>query len=124
MGDTTATIESITATCQGQEDWTGSDTLDFYLTDLDGKQEHLGSMSISTGETKEITIGGVTAHYFDYIKVWENDLDFDDYIASEIVADGQRTQEFGSTPIFNYASYTFTVRFSEWTPWDSEARPR
>jgi hypothetical protein len=120
MGDTTATIESITVTCRAQEDWTGSDQIDLYLTNLHGKQEHLGSVSIGTGETKELSVGGVTAHYFDYIEAWERDIDPNDFIGQAIVADGQRYQEFESKPIFNSASYTFGVRFSEWTPWSSE----
>jgi hypothetical protein len=107
-------IQSITATCTAQEDYTGSDTIDFYVCDLEGKQDFLGTIEISSGETKSVPLNDVTVMYSDHIWVYERDTGLDDPIALTMVDWDNAHFRFTSEADMTSATYTFDVQRSEW----------
>ena len=107
-------IQSVTVTCTTQEDYTGSDTIDLYVCNLEGKSDFLGTLEISSGETKSVPLNDVTVMYSDHIWVYERDTGFDDPIALTIVDADNTHFRFASEAGMTSASYTFDVQRSEW----------
>jgi hypothetical protein len=114
IGADVSAIEQITVTCTKQEDYTGSDDLDFYMDD-----SYLGRMTISTGETRTAVGPGLVIGDTIYtspgstLTVYENDLvDSSDLVLSHTVTDGDldapciRLQDQITS-----ADYTFDICF-------------
>ncbi len=104
-------ITHIRIECRRQEDWTGSDDLDFYVD-----HTYLGRVRIGSGETKDVT--GSTL-LFDHgfvddgqtIKVYEDDFDPDDLILEHRVTASEIQNGLHTNNTSGNCSYTFDFTF-------------
>ncbi|MFL6140877.1 MAG: hypothetical protein ACJ72N_03260 [Labedaea sp.] len=106
-----AYITRITIHCIRQEDWTGSDDLDFYVD-----QTYLGRVTIATGDTRDVD--GSTMlfqHGFvdagQTISVYEDDFDPDDLILSHNVTQDDINNGLHTNNTAGNCSYTFDFTF-------------
>jgi hypothetical protein len=109
-GGAMSAIEKIVVTCKEQEDWTGSDDLDFYMSD-----SYIGRLTIQTGETR--TVVGPGMLFGDTIwvdegatlTVVEADLVGDDPILSHTFADSDLDTTITLFDQSPSAKYTFEI---------------
>ncbi|HEV8568119.1 MAG TPA: hypothetical protein VGQ92_13740 [Actinoplanes sp.] len=106
-----AYITRIGVHCIRQEDWTGSDDLDFYVDST-----YLGRVTIGTGETRDVD--GSTMlfdHGFVYegqtISVYEDDFDPDDLVLSHSVTEDEIQNGLYTNNTSGNCSYTFQFTF-------------
>lgn len=106
-----AYITRIQIQCYRQEDWTGSDDLDFYVDST-----YLGRVTIASGETRDVD--GSTMlfqHGFvdpgQTITVYEDDFDPDDLILSHMVSDSEIQNGLQTNNTAGNCSYSFAFTF-------------
>lgn len=106
-----AYITRIGIHCIRQEDWTGSDDLDFYVDST-----YLGRVTIGTGETRDVD--GSTMlfqHGFvdpgQTIAVYEDDFDPDDLVLSHTVTDSEIHNGLHTNNTAGNCGYTFEFTF-------------
>lgn len=106
-------IEHIHIECTRQEDWTGSDDLDFYVD-----QTYVGRVTISSGETKDVD--GSTMlfqHGFvdagNTIYVYEDDFDPDDLVLSHYVTQTDISNGLHTKNTSGNCDYSFQFTFVE-----------
>lgn len=104
-------ITRIHIECTRQEDWTGTDDLDFYVD-----HTYLGRVTIGTGQTKDVD--GSTMlfqHGFvdpgQTITVYEDDFDPDDLVLSHVVTESEIQNGLHTNNTAGNCSYSFSFTF-------------
>jgi hypothetical protein len=106
-----AKIVRIKIECTRQEDWTGSDDLDFYIDD-----QYLGRVTIASGQSREVdgSNGLYDASWIESgqtIKVYEDDFDWDDLVLEYRPSDDEIRQGFTTSNTAGDCNYTFEFEF-------------
>jgi len=106
-----AYITRIQIHCIRQEDWTGSDDLDFYVD-----QTYLGRVTIASGGTEDRDSSNMLfEHGFvnagQTISVYEDDFDPDDLILSHYVTDDDINNGLHTNNTSGNCEYTFQFTF-------------
>jgi hypothetical protein len=106
-------IEHIRIRCEEQEDYTGTDDLNFYINDV-----FIGTTSIGSGETKDVGRSYLTEMFIsdgDVLKIWEFDaLDPSDLLLEHRISDSDISS--GSITLndqLSTAKYRFEIYFVE-----------
>ena len=106
-----AYITRIQISCARQEDWSGSDDLDFYVDST-----YLGRVTIASGESRDVD--GSTMlfqHGFveagQTISVYEDDFDPDDLILSHYVTNDEIHNGLWTKNTSGNCDYTFEFTF-------------
>jgi hypothetical protein len=110
---TMAKITRIKVTCSRQEDWTGSDDLDFYVDTT-----YLGRCTIGTGETRDMDgsnglYDAAWANEGQTITVYEDDMDPDDLVLSHTVSASDIQAGLTTANTSGNCSYNFAFEFVE-----------
>jgi hypothetical protein len=106
-----AKITRITVTCYRQEDWTGSDDLDFYVDTT-----YLGRCTIGTGQTRDMDgsnglYDAAWATEGQTITVYEDDMDPDDLVLTHSVSASDIQNGFTTANTSGNCSYNFAFEF-------------
>jgi hypothetical protein len=110
---TMAKITRITVTCTRQEDWTGSDDLDFYVDTT-----YLGRCTIGTGQTRDMDgsnglYDAAWANEGQTITVYEDDMDPDDLVLSHTVTASDISGGLKTANTSGNCTYDFAFEFTE-----------
>jgi hypothetical protein len=106
-----AYITRIRIECVRQEDWVGSDELDFYVDST-----YLGRVTIDSGETRDVD-GSTMLFQHGFVEpgqtitVYEDDFDWDDLVLSHPVTDDEIHHGLHTANTAGRCSYTFSFEF-------------
>lgn len=106
-----AYITRIKISCIRQEDWSGSDDLDFYV-----ESTYLGRVTIATGESRDVE-GSTMLFQHGFVEpgqtitVYEDDFDPDDLILSHTVSESDIQDGLYTNNTYGNCSYTFEFTF-------------